>query len=45
MTTTISAIGKLLADCHARGIRLAPNGVGDITVDAPAGALTPDLME
>jgi hypothetical protein len=45
MTTTISALGKLLADCHARGIQLAPNDAGDLTIDAPQGVLTPDLLE
>ncbi len=45
MTNTISTPSKLLAECHARGIQLIPNDAGDLTVDAPAGVLTPDLME
>lgn len=35
---------ELLVDCHARGIRLLPAGDGDLTIDAPKGALTPALV-
>lgn len=45
MTNTTLALGGLLAVCYAQGIRLVPNDDGDLTVDAPAGVLTPGLME
>jgi hypothetical protein len=45
MTNTVPPLGELLAECRARGIRLAPSGVGDLTVDAPQGVLTHDLIE
>ncbi|MEX0978287.1 MAG: hypothetical protein WDZ48_05525 [Pirellulales bacterium] len=45
MTNTMSALGELLAECNAKGIQLVPNDEGDLTIDAPQGALTPDLLE
>jgi len=35
---------NLLADCHACGIRLALTDSGELEIDAPADALTPDLL-
>ena len=45
MTGTMPLLSGLLAECHAQGIRLVPSDDGDLTVDAPQGALTPDLLE
>jgi hypothetical protein len=45
MTSTISALRDLLDQRHARGIQLVPNDEGDLTVDAPQGVLTADLLE
>ena len=36
---------ELLADCDARGIRLLAAGNGRLTIDAPKGGLTPDLLQ
>ncbi len=41
----MTGLAELLADCDAQGIRLIPTGDKGLTVDAPQGALTPDLME
>lgn len=41
----MSGLAELLAECDAHGIRLVPAGDGGLTVDAPAGCLTPDLVE
>jgi hypothetical protein len=40
----LTDLAELLADCHARGIRLVPAGDGGLTIDAPEDALTPDLL-
>jgi hypothetical protein len=45
MTSTGSALRGLVDLCRARGIRLVANDDGDLTVDAPQGVLTPDLLE
>lgn len=45
MTNTISALGELLAICHAHSIRLIPNDAGNLIIDAPQGMLTPELLE
>jgi hypothetical protein len=45
MTNTISALGDLLAECDAQGIRLAPNNDGGLTIDAPQDVLTPELLD
>ncbi len=37
-------LGKLLAECDARGIRLFLSGSDELTIDAPRQALTPDLL-
>ena len=39
------SVSELLADCDARGIRLLPAGDGGLTIDSPAGALTPKLLD
>jgi len=44
MTNTQSIFTELLADCNSCGIRLSLGDGGGITIDAPHGALTPDLM-
>jgi len=44
MTGTPSVLEKLIADCDAQGIRLAPVGDGGLTIDAPQAALTPELL-
>jgi len=36
---------ELLADCDGYGIRLFPSGKDELTIDAPRGVLTPDLIE
>ena len=41
----MSALASLLSECESRGIRLLQTGVDGFTVDAPKGALTPDLLE
>jgi len=38
-------LAELLAKCEARAIRLLPADEGRLTIDAPRGALTPDLAE
>lgn len=35
----------LLAKCHNHGIRLLPVGIDGLTIDAPQGALSPELLE
>jgi hypothetical protein len=45
MTNTISALGDLLAECDAQGIRLAPNNDGGLTIDAPQDVLTLELLD
>ncbi len=45
MTNPVSAVSDLLGECVAQGIRLVANDDGDLTVDAPQGVLTPDLLE
>lgn len=45
MTSTISALSDLLAECDARGIRLAPNSDGGLAIDAPQDVLTPELVD
>ena len=40
----MSNLAELLADCDARGIGLEPTGDGNLAIDAPQDALTPDLM-
>ena len=44
MTSTISPLTELLTDCGVCGIRLSRSTDGDLTVDAPEDALTPDLI-
>ena len=44
MTGTPSILAELLTDCNAHGIRLALADGDEVTVDAPRGALTPDLL-
>jgi hypothetical protein len=44
MTGTPTVLAGLLAECEAHGIRLLPAAAGGLTVDAPEGALTPDLL-
>ena len=41
----MTELQELLADCEARGIGLIPAGDAGLTIDAPEGALTPDLVE
>ena len=41
----MSDLAELLADCDARGILLHPAGDGGLTIDAPQGALMPDMVE
>ncbi|MEX0701297.1 MAG: hypothetical protein WD069_04310 [Planctomycetales bacterium] len=36
---------ELLARCRALDIRLLPVGDGELTIDSPAGSLSPDLIE
>jgi hypothetical protein len=38
------SLADLMAECNAHGIRLLPDGVGGLTIDAPHGALTPALL-
>ncbi|MEX2139966.1 MAG: hypothetical protein WD894_11935 [Pirellulales bacterium] len=40
-----SALSQLLAECDQRCIRLHPADGGRLTIDAPPGALTPDLLQ
>jgi hypothetical protein len=40
----MSGLTELLADCDAHGIRLLAADDGDLTIDAPKDALTPDLL-
>jgi hypothetical protein len=44
MTGTPSILVDLLAECSGHGIRLAPTDGGGLEIDAPQGALTPDLL-
>jgi hypothetical protein len=44
MTRTPFLPTDLLADCHARGIRLALAPGDGLAIDAPQDALTPDLL-
>ena len=44
MTGTPLILAELLADCNAHGIRLALADGGGLEIDAPQGALTPDLI-
>ena len=37
-------LARLLADCEAGGVRLAPAGGGKLGIDAPQDALTDDLL-
>lgn len=39
----MTSLGELLAECDAHGIRLLAAGDGNLILDAPQGALTPDL--
>lgn len=41
----MTELAELLADCDAHGIGLIPAGDGGLTLEAPQGVLTPDLME
>ena len=45
MIGTPSLLSDLLADCEARGIRLALASDGGLTIDARRDALTPELLE
>jgi hypothetical protein len=36
-------VAKLLAECEDRGVRLEPSDDGGLAVDAPRGAVTPEL--
>lgn len=45
MTTLHSTVPKLLADCNALGIRLLAASDGELTIDAPHDALTPERLE
>jgi hypothetical protein len=40
----MTGVAELLADCGAQRIRLLPAGGGGLTINAPKGALTPDLL-
>src|SRR5262245_50020746 len=44
MTGTPSVLADLLAECEGCGIRLALLDGGGLEIDAPQGALTPDLL-
>src|SRR5262245_11850610 len=45
MIAAPSTVGRLLAECEARGIRLSLAGGSGLNIDAPEDALTPDLLE
>jgi hypothetical protein len=38
-------VAELLAYCEAQGIRLETTDAGGLSIDSPAGALTPELTE
>ena len=40
----MTELAELVADCGAHGIRLLATGDGGLTIDAPQGALMPDLI-
>jgi hypothetical protein len=44
MIGTPSTFHELLAECDSLGIRLLPTGDIHLTIDAPDGTLTPNLM-
>ena len=41
----MSELQEVLADCETHGIQLIPAGDAGLTIDAPEGALTSDLIE
>jgi hypothetical protein len=45
MTGTPATLADLLAECNAHGIQLLLAGDGELTIDAPEDALTPDLLD
>lgn len=45
MTCAPPILAGLLADCEARGVRLAVADAGGLEIDAPEDALTPDLLD
>ena len=44
MTSLPTTVADVLAECETHGIRLLPAGDGGLTIDAPQGALTPNLL-
>ena len=45
MTRTPLILGELLAECDAHGVRLLLADDDGLTIDAPQGVLTPDLVD
>jgi hypothetical protein len=45
MTASSSILLEIAADCDARGIRLIPECDGNLNIDAPRGALTPEFLD
>ena len=44
MTSPTPTLAELVKDCDAHGIRMLQAGDGALTIDAPEGVLTPDLI-
>jgi TubC N-terminal docking domain len=44
MSNASTSLPELLMDCDAHGIRLRPGKDGSLTIDAPCGTLTPELL-
>ena len=45
MSNPPPSLAEMLMDCEAHGVRLFPEKDGSLTIDAPRGALTPELLD